>query len=230
MSGHAVYMNYHFIHFCVKAEPASLLSVSVEYDGEFLDLEEVADLAIPEDNQFAIIPKDQACTFAICKAIGVVHPEFKIELKSLDEDETDGGSDRQDSDDDSDKYILCTMPVVDENRHDFGMDYVKTIHDETLVKIDAVNTAYVAKITKALVGAKPEEIDEAKEELQKFHDQHVDMCKQYREEKEKQIEAAYQDYLKSQAEKENAEQEKQAAHDSAAGKQFNLDEFVSGEG
>ena len=46
------------------------------------------------------------------------------------------------------------------------------------------------KIIKQLASAKPEEIDEAKEELQKIYDQMKDICKSYREEKEKQIEEA----------------------------------------
>ena len=34
MNGYAVYMNYQFMHFGVKAEPAALLSVEVEVGGE----------------------------------------------------------------------------------------------------------------------------------------------------------------------------------------------------
>ena len=61
-----------------------------------------------------------------------------------------------------------------------------------------------------------------------MHDEHLEICKSYREEKENQIEAAYQDYLKRQQEKENAEREKEAAHSGTAGKQFNMDAFSGG--
>ena len=47
MNGYAVYMNYQFMHFGVKAEPAALLSVEVEVGGERMNLEDVADVAIP---------------------------------------------------------------------------------------------------------------------------------------------------------------------------------------
>ena len=43
MSGFAVFMNYQFMHFGVKAEPAALLSVEVELGGESMNLEDVAD-------------------------------------------------------------------------------------------------------------------------------------------------------------------------------------------
>ena len=39
MNGYAVYMNYQFMHFGVKAEPAALLSVEVEVGGERMNLE-----------------------------------------------------------------------------------------------------------------------------------------------------------------------------------------------
>lgn len=223
LSGHTMYMNYHFIHFSVKADAAALLAVIPEVGGEALNLEDVADVAIPEEDQFAIIPKDSSYLFPICKAIAAIHPEYKIEQKSMsDEISDDDTEENQESGEDS-KYILCTMPAVNKERHDAGLEYVKTVFDETQSKLQEISGAYAAKITKELADAKPEEIDEAKEELQKLHDQHTDLCKSYREEKEKQIEEAYQKYLKAQAEKESAEKEKQAAHGKNAGKQMSME-------
>ena len=83
MSGYAVYMNYQFIHFSVVAEPAALLAVEVEIDNTPLNLEDVADVAVPEETQFALIPKDQSYLFPICKAVGKIHPDYKIEQKPL---------------------------------------------------------------------------------------------------------------------------------------------------
>ncbi len=225
MGGYVVYMNYQFINFSVLAEPAALLSVEVEINGEHMNLEDVADVAIQEDTQFAIIPKDPSFIFPICKGIGVVHPEYKIEVKSLDEsdDDSESASESQDSDEDNDKYILCTMPEMNKDRRDAGMDYVKTIYDEFKAKVDSTHATYGVKIGKHLVNAKPEESDEAKDELDQIHSKHLDLCQSYREEKEQQIEKAYQIYLKQQAEKESAEQEKQAAHSEDAGKQMSMD-------
>lgn len=215
MNGYAVYMNYQFMHFGVKAEPAALLSVEVEVGGERMNLEDVADVAIPQDDQFALIPKEQDFLFDICKAVAQAHPDYKIGQKSLDGEE--------------DRYVLCTMPKVNDDRHDVGMNYVKTIYEEMTAKIDATHAAYGAKIIKQLASAKPEEIDEAKEELQKIYDQMKDICKSYREEKEKQIEEAYQDYLKKKAEAEQAESERQAARGEDKSSKLDLSQFVSEE-
>lgn len=231
MSGFAVYMNYQFIHFSVQAEPAALLSVEVEVNNERMNLEDVADIILPEETQFGIIPKSQSYLFPICKAIGMVHPEYKIEQKSMnEEDETAPNAEDQSADEmDDEKYILCTMPEMNKERRDAGMDYVKTIYEKTLTKLDTVNTVYGVKIGKALTQPKANEADEAKEELKKMHDEHLEICKSYREEKENQIETAYQDYLKRQQEKESAEREKEAAHSGTAGKQFNMDAFSGGD-
>lgn len=189
MNGYAVYMNYQFMHFGVKAEPAALLSVEVEVGGERMNLEDVADVAIPQDDQFALIPKEQDFLFDICKAVAQAHPDYKIGQKSINEEEEDS------LDGEEDRYVLCTMPEVNDDRHDVGMNYVKAIYEEMTAKIDTTHAAYGAEIIKQLASAKPEEIDEAKEEFQKIYDQMKDICKSYREEKEKQIEEAYQDPL-----------------------------------
>lgn len=228
MSAYAAYMNYQLIHFSVKAEPAALLSVTVHLNQEELNLEEVADVALAGETQFALIPKDQGYLFPICKGVASVHPDYKIEQKSLD-DEQESSSEESSAEEDENKYILCTMPPVNKDRRDAGMDYVKTIYEETQSKVNATQSAYIAKITKQLTDAKPGELDEAKDELQQQHDQHIDLCKSYREEKEKQIEEAYQQYLNAQAEKESAEQEQQAAHSEEAGKQFSMEAFASAE-
>lgn len=223
MNGYAVYMNYQFMHFGVKAEPAALLSVEVEVGGERMNLEDVADVAIPQDDQFALIPKEQDFLFDICKAVAQAHPDYKIGQKSINGEEEDS------LDGEEDRYVLCTMPEVNDDRHDVGMNYVKAIYEEMTATIDTTHAAYGAEIIKQLASAKPEEIDEAKEELQKIYDQMKDICKSYREEKEKQIEEAYQDYLKKKAEAEQAESERQAARGEDKSSRLDLSQFVSEE-
>lgn len=223
MNGYAVYMNYQFMNFGVKAEPAALLSVEVEVGGERMNLEDVADVAIPQDDQFALIPKEQDFLFDICKAVAQAHPDYKIGQKSINEEEEDS------LDGEEDRYVLCTMPEVNDDRHDVGMNYVKAIYEEMTAKIDTTHAAYGAEIIKQLASAKPEEIDEAKEEFQKIYDQMKDICKSYREEKEKQIEEAYQDYLKKKAEAEQAESERQAARGEDKSSRLDLSQFVSEE-
>ena len=65
MSGFAVYMNYQFIHFSVQAEPAALLAIEVELNNVRMNLEDVADIILPNETQFGIIPKSQSYLFPI---------------------------------------------------------------------------------------------------------------------------------------------------------------------
>lgn len=217
MGGYAVYMNYKLMHFCIKAEAAALLSVVVDIDGSSRNLEDVADVAVPEDNQFAIIPGDDSLLYAISKAVKEVHPEFGVELRPMSD--IDGSSQQSEQDE---KYMLCTMPAVDKNRHDAGMEYVKVCNDEATTRIDETNAQYGAKISRQLEGAKPEEIDEARNALKDVYDKHVELCKAYKERKEQEIEEAYKKYLEEQARNKAEEQEMHEAHDSSAGKRMDM--------
>ena len=59
MNGYAVLLNYRYMNLCVKAEPASLLNVSVVCEDRPLDIEQVADVTIsPDDFHFEVYPKD----------------------------------------------------------------------------------------------------------------------------------------------------------------------------
>ena len=130
----------------------------------------------------------------------------------------------------AEKYLYDpNSPYVNEELLAVGMNYEKPISEEMTAKIDTTHAAYGAEIIKQLASAKPEEIDEAKEELQKIYDQMKDICKSYREEKEKQIEEAYQDYLKKKAEAEQAESERQAARGEDKSSRLDLSQFVSEE-
>ena len=227
MNAYTVYMNYQFMNFSVKAEPAALLSVEVEIDDEKVYLENTADVAIPEDDQFAIIPKDQAFLFAISKAIAHAHPEYRQEQKELEQDEENADMPQSpESSEDTDKYLLCTMPEINKDRHDAGMDYVKMIYDEATGRLEAARVSCEVKMAAKLKDAQPKETDEANDELKKIYDQHKSMCDDYRQKKEKQIDDAYQHYLEKKAEEERAESERRAAHGENAGKQINLNSFL----
>ncbi|MBQ9571074.1 MAG: hypothetical protein IJR30_06865, partial [Prevotella sp.] len=107
MSGYVVLLQYRYMNLCVKAEPASLLSVSViDEEGEESDIEHVASASLANDYQFEIYPHDKKMTYAISRAIKEAHPEFKIDIRTED----DGNASEED--DDQEKVIVCTMPEV----------------------------------------------------------------------------------------------------------------------
>ena len=221
MSGYVALMNYKYFNLCVKAEPASLLSLTVEYDKTGFDIEQVADVAMPQENQLQIYPKDPALLYAIGKAIATSHPEFKQDIV-VDKDNEEENSDNSEKDDDADKSILLTMPVVNKDRRDALMDGINLLYNETKTQLDANFNLYTQKLALKLENASPEEINEAKEALENIRKQHNDLAKEYHENKEKEIETAYQLYLEKQAEQEKNKQEQEAATNKEAGLGFKM--------
>lgn len=220
MSGYVALMNYNYFNLCVKAEPASLLSITVEYDKNSFDIEQVADVAMPQENQLQIYPKDPALLFAIGKAIATSHPEFKQDI--VVDKGNEENSDNSEKDDDADKSILLTMPVVNKDRRDALMDGINLLYNETKTQLDANFNLYTQKLALKLENASPEEINEAKEALENIRKQHNDLAKEYHENKEKEIETAYQLYLEKQAEQEKNKQEQEAATNKEAGLGFKM--------
>ena len=222
MSGYAALMCYQLANICVKADPMALLEVKLSSASGDLNLEEVAQVALPNDYQFIIIPNDEKLLFSIGQAVLKVHPEFKLEEREglddlLDEKERqemeeekrnigDTGSDEDDM-----HVLRCTMPEINKDRRDVCMEAVKAICEETDGKIQYNFGLYTQRITAQLAGAKAEELDEAKQALEEVYNQHKDICKEYRTNKEKDIEEAYQKYLSQQQEQQQQQQEQQAA-------------------
>ena len=212
MSGYAALFNYRLMNLCIKATPEALLPIKVEMGGTSLNLEDVA-LArnAPErDDQFEIYPKDREFLSPLLKGVKEVHPEFKIEMKDM---EMEGEEERV-------QYILATMPVVDDARHEVLKDAVTVLSDACNAKIQATFLSYSGQIPLKLVGAPEDEVKEATDALKEVFDNHKDLCKQFKEEKEKEIEEAYQQFQAEKAELQAKIAEKQAALGDKAGQQM----------
>ena len=217
MSGYAALYNYRMHNLSVKADPEALLSISVELEEEELPIEKVAWARNAEgrDDQFEIFPMARKLLVPIVKGIKSVHPEYDLDLRNVNDDE-------EEEEELKEKYILATMPVVDDNRHDVMPDGVKLLSDACEAQLKATFTRYSAEIALQLADAPAGDLDEAKDALQELYDTATDLCKQFRENKEKEIEDAYQLYLAGKEEKEMTEQEEQAAHNAQAGLKMKL--------
>ena len=215
MSGYVALTNYRYMNLCVNAEPASLLCVNIELGGATYNMEDVADVAKPQDDQFAIFPKDdsEALTLAICKGINAVHPEFKVEMKNMDDDSGDyeGSNDDMES-----KYILLTMPEINEDRHDVIIDGIDVLYKECLTKLDFIMADYIQKFAIKLKNAAEQEMSEAKDSLQEIYDSHKNLLEEYSNNKKEEVEKAYQCYLEEQDANENERQEEAAARNEEA--------------
>ena len=117
LSGYAGLLNYRFMNLCVKAEPAALISITIEdEEGEVKNLEDVAHAMLANDYQYEIIPMDPKHVFSICKGMYLSHPEFKQDIVTPD-DENKLYYDQTDE-----KHILFTVPEANKDRYDVLMD------------------------------------------------------------------------------------------------------------
>lgn len=202
LSGYCALLNYRYMNLCVKAEPMALLSIQLEDEnGEPCTLESMADALLANKYQFEIVPKKSRDLFSICKGFKDAHPEFEQEIVTPDD------KSRFHTDQFDEKHIIYTVPVVNQNRHDFLMDAVKTLHDQCKVQLDKVNTAYPVKLAPRLIGLTEEEADEAKKKMEDSQNTYSKICDDYMARKQQEIEDAYQHYLEEQAAKKAKEEE-----------------------
>ena len=161
MGGYVALCNFRLSNLVIKADPMSLLNISALVDREDQPLENVAKARIAEgrEDQFEIFPIEREFLFPILKGIKVAHPEFDIEVRNFDDNE-------QAEEDEKTKFIVATMPVVDDNRHDVLTQGVKTFSDVCNKQLEEMLTRFTAEITVKLVGAPADELDEAKNALQ----------------------------------------------------------------
>ena len=201
MNGHTMLFYFHLSNLCIKADPMALLSATIKIEDKDLNLEDVASVSIPNDNQFAVRAKDTEYIMPITKGIKLEHPEFKLEEKT-EKDEITG-----------EDYLVIyyTMPEMNEERHNVCLEYIKANFDATSAKLEAIFSQGSAKVALKMTGASEENIKLAKDTLQEIYDWHTDTLKKLKEDKEKEVEDAYQAYLASEQAENKASLEKQAA-------------------
>lgn len=186
MSAYVSLLSYRYMNLCVKAELGALMPVNVYLGDQVYNIEDVANVYSPDEFQFSVYPKNENNQQDIIQGIYEAHPEFKMELKT-----SGGGS-----------YILYTMPEVDENRHDFLQNAIKGLHEECGARLEAIRVEFKERLLENLtkVGVSKDETDEALQALDELHERTQTMADQQLEQKQTEIDEAYQRY---QEEKEN---------------------------
>ena len=184
MSAYVTLLSYRYMNLCVKAELGALMPVNVYVGDESYNIEDVANVCSPDEFQFAVYPKNENNQQAIIQGVYEAHPEFKMEIKN------DGGS-----------YILYTMPVVDENRHDLLMNAIKGLYEECCGRIDAIHAEYKTRMLEDLtkVGISKEEIDEALQALDDLRQKSQSMADHQLDQKQNEIDEALAHYQTEQA-------------------------------
>lgn len=96
MLGYVAMQSYYYAQLCVKHEAASLLPLEIEYLGRTYKFEEVARAMYAEgeenDDKMYIYPNDMEYLKPLMEAIVKVHPEFKQELLTNEDENEDENS------------------------------------------------------------------------------------------------------------------------------------------
>lgn len=192
MSTTALYYTYELSNITIKAEAVALLPVTIEVDGEDANIEDVADVSIPDDFHFIVELKEQEHIFALAKSIKKEHPLFEID--QMEHENTDIYDETY-----QDDYLYITMPEVTTDRYDTYMDFVSTQYDETKTKLQLLKTKYNAEMIKELDKPTPNDLQTIEDKLTSIEDKAVETMDKSRQMKEDEINTAYENYLASQA-------------------------------
>jgi len=214
MGAYLSLLDLRYKNLCVKADPVSLLPVTIDTGTEQLDLENVANVSIPNEFQLAIYPHIPAYTHDIVRGVFEAHPEFKLEIRDMNEERKNKENDSEeegpdmsqlgldeafDEDSEETKYLLYTMPEVDKNRRDFLNNGVSALHQQCKVRLDAEYAAGLKRFEEAEIYSSEKDMQEARQDLKDILEDVKDKADQKLQEKQLEIEEAYQHYLEQQA-------------------------------
>lgn len=176
--GYQYLLTYRYHNLCVKAEPMALLSVIVRMDGEEQEIEQVADVVVPDEYHFQILPKMTNSLEEINMGILTVHPEFEPSFELMDPENPDT------------EYLIYKMPDVDKERRDMLMEAAKVLHDECKVRMEEVCADEIADFGE-LFANNPQNFNEASQAIDNLRKEYLDNIYQLMEKKQDEIEEAY---------------------------------------
>lgn len=227
LSLHVNFMLYSFLNICTKSEPVVMLSIQIPMGGEDLNIEKVAQVSILNEKQYCIIPFTESCIPNIIQGVMMEHPELKTEVMYVGEERLLALDEVEDSDRDKyTKVVVCTVPNVDKERRDVMLDTVNLFYNHCKADMEKCKVEYGEKQMRILFGASAEEIDEARKALDKINDIYVKLRDDMNDKKIKEIEDAYQRYLKEQDADKQSEKEEIESDETDGGLSMKM--FVGG--
>ena len=200
--------NFRLKDLCVKAEEVALLPVKVLIEGEQQSLEKCTTIAKLDEYNFMIFPNYDEDMTALQQGILAVHPEFKqkIESMKIEVATKEGGSQEQDA-----RYVLVTMPEVDDDRYDLLKNAVKAMYEQCKAHMDAANTKADVKLAELTVGEEKANIDLIKEKRDELNDEWNGKRDDIYNAKLQEIEDAHNKWLAEKSESDQRQQEEEAA-------------------
>ena len=182
LAGYQYLLTYRYHNLCVKAEPTALLPVTININGEEQDIEQVADVATPDDFHFQILPKMTNSLEEINNGILSAHPEFKPSFEQMDSENPDT------------QYLVYEMPKVDKERHDFLMEATKGLHDECKARMEEICATQITDFGE-LFTSNSESLKETTDAIKDLRNEYLDNIDDLMDKKQGEIEEAYAHYL-----------------------------------
>lgn len=208
LSNYCGMFSYRLKNLCVKAEEVSLLPVQVIIEGEMQNLEKCTTIAKKDEYSFMIFPNFDEDIESLGIGIMRVHPEFKQKVESMKVDSSDENGKSKEM---NVRYILVTMPDVDDNRYDALKDGVKLCYEECKSQMSAVNSKADAKFTMITAGESNDDLERLKSARDKLNAQWNGQRDKIYNEKLQEIEDAHNKWLAQKAELDQHQKEEDAA-------------------
>lgn len=182
LGGYQYLLTFRYSNLCVKADPMSLLPVTVSVGHVERNIEEVAEVSQIDDFHLAVIPKHMDVLRDVQQGVFDAHPEFILSIEQLDEEGPDS------------KFLLYEMPPVDKERHDLLTETAKSLYEECKVRMDGV-LLEEKRIFAELLADDPESLQEIADQLNEKHSNAISDIQELRDKKLEEIETAYEKYL-----------------------------------
>ena len=182
LGGYSHLLNYRYMNLCVKADPVSLLPVTVVEGDEEHEIEDVADVAKSDDFHLVVIPKYPEVLKDINRGILEAHPEFKLSVGLLDDDNPES------------QFLICEMPEVDKDRRDFLNDAVKSLYEECKARMGEIKAEEKAGFNE-IFDTHPQDLKEVNDAIDEAYDSAMNGIRALKDKKLDEIEEGYQRFL-----------------------------------
>ena len=198
LSGYVAQLNYRFMNLCVKAEPMSLLSARFNIQGEEKQIEDVAQVSKKGDYQFMAIPNFEDDMAPLAVGIALKHPEFKQEYGEETVNVVDEQGNPQSV---KVKYLLLTMPEVDNNRYEALKTAVDAAYNQCKTQMEAVVERAEPEMALLQEGEDQQDIDRVKKAVERLKKSYIEQRDKLYDEKIKEIDEAHENWQINQVEK-----------------------------
>ena len=182
LSSYQYLLTFRYSNLCVKADPISLLPVSITVGNREQNIEDVAQVVQMDDFRLVVIPKQMDVLRDVQEGIFEAHPEFKMSIEQMEKNDPNS------------KFILCEMPPVDKPRYDLLTEATKNLYEECKARMDAV-LLEEKRIFVELLAEDPESLQKVVDQINEKHNNAINDIMDLRDKKLEEIEEAYAKYL-----------------------------------